>query len=107
MAPALIPVEPEMKRQSPALVAAAAEDRAEEEEGDCNYVGGEIAVFVEKLGGAFATAKKAKEGARAGARAGGDAATNGFEDELPNGLEQKGNKLAENDVGDAKAFELI
>ncbi len=31
-----------------------------------------------------------------------DAATNGFEDEIPNGLEAK---LADNDVGDAKAFE--
>ena len=107
MAPACIPVAPEMKRQSPALVAAAAEERAEEEEGDCNCVGGEVAVFVEKLGGAFATAKKAKEGARAGARAGEDAATNGFKDELPNGLEAKGEKLADNDVGDTKAFELF
>jgi len=93
MTPAYLPVAPEMKRQSPALMAAAAEERVEEEEGDCNYVGGEIDVFVEKLGGAFATAKKAKEGARAGARAGGDAATNGFKDELPNGLEAKGEKL--------------
>ena len=36
-----------------------------------------------------------------------DAATNGFEDKIPNGLEEKGNELADNDVGDAKAFELI
>ena len=42
-------------------MAAAAEERVEEEEGDCNYVGGEIAVFVEKLCGAIATAKQAKE----------------------------------------------
>ena len=34
-----------------------------------------------------------------------DAATNGFEGEIPNGLEAKGAKLADNDVGDAKAFE--
>jgi hypothetical protein len=34
-----------------------------------------------------------------------DAATNGFEGEIPNGLEAKGVKLADNDVGDAKAFE--
>jgi hypothetical protein len=61
MAPAFIPVAPEMKRQSPALMAAAAEERVEEEESDCNYVGGEIAVFVEKLCGAIATAKQAKE----------------------------------------------
>jgi hypothetical protein len=107
IAAALIPVAPEMKRQSPALVAAAAEERPEEEEGDSNGVGGEVAVFVEKLGGAFATVKKAKEGARAGARAGEDAATNGFKDELPNGLEEKGGKSADNDVGDTKAFELF
>ena len=29
-----------------------------------------------------------------------DAATNGFEDEIPNGLEEKGSTLAEKDVGD-------
>ncbi len=29
-------------------MAAAAEERVEEEESDCNYVGGEIAAFVEK-----------------------------------------------------------
>ena len=34
-----------------------------------------------------------------------DAATNGFEVEIPNKLEAKGAKLAHNDVGDAKAFE--
>ncbi len=61
MAPAFIPVAPEMNRQSPALIAAAAEERVEEEEGDCNNVGGEIAVFVEKLCGDIATAKQAKE----------------------------------------------
>ncbi len=36
-----------------------------------------------------------------------DAATNGFEDEISNGLEEKGEKLADNDVGDTKAFELF
>ena len=61
MVPACVPVAPEMKRQSPALMAAAAEERVEEEESDCNYVGGEIAVFVEKLCGAIATDMQAKE----------------------------------------------
>ncbi len=37
------------------------EERAEEEESDCNYVGGEIAVFVELLCGAIATNMQAKE----------------------------------------------
>ena len=36
-----------------------------------------------------------------------DAATNGLEDGITNGLEAKGATLAENDVGDAKAFELL
>jgi uncharacterized NAD-dependent epimerase/dehydratase family protein len=37
------------------------EERAEEEESECNYVGGEIAVFVELLCGAIATNMQAKE----------------------------------------------
>jgi hypothetical protein len=82
-----------MKRQSPALVAAAAEERVEEEEGDCNYVGGEIDVFVEKLGGAFATAKKAKEGARAGARAGGDAANKRIQRRTPKWIGGEGGEV--------------
>ncbi len=42
-------------------MAAAAKERVEEEEGDCNCVGGEIAVFVEKLCGAIATDMQEKE----------------------------------------------
>ncbi len=84
MAAAVISVAPEMKRQSPALVAAAAEERVEEEEGDCNS----------KLEGTLADDCDAAAGELPK-----DAATNGFEDKIPNGLEEKGNKLADDDVG--------
>ena len=68
MAPACIPVAPEMKRKSPALMAAAAEERVEEEEGDCNYAGGEIAVFVEKLCGMHASKRRGGGGGGGGWR---------------------------------------
>ena len=42
-------------------MAAAAEERVEEEEGDCNYVGGEIAVFVEKLCGAISAEQEQEQ----------------------------------------------
>ncbi len=42
-------------------MAAAAEERVEEEESDCDYVGGKITVFVEKLCGAIATGMQEKE----------------------------------------------